>query len=378
MASATASDHAKQSTDESLTTNRLMSQANGYDDERYERAADEAMASCIAVTAKATTKQERRASQLQKPAEVQPINGAALLETTFPHLVWILEGLIPEGTILLAGKPKSGKSWFALNLLVACALAAKFLGKASTKCSGLYLALEDTPRRLKSRLAKLAVLYQGREDELANLEFVCDWPRGTYGAEKLDAHLRQNPDLKLVIIDVLAKIRPVTNRQSNAYELDYEAIATWKKVADRHRISLLIVHHTRKAEADDVYDEISGTLGLIGAVDQVIVLKTVVGPEKQATLHLRGRDLPEDHELGLQFRDGWWEHVGRANHVSANRARRGILNAIADAGGTASTKQLMDATGKSSRPSLSRLLGSMIEDGLIERDGQRFRLAPID
>lgn len=302
---------------------------------------------------------------------------AELMSMEFPPLSWIVEGLIPEGTILLAGKPKSGKSWMVLNIMVAAKLRFELLRRPVRPVDGLYLALEDTPRRMQSRMQTLMLECRHRITELGGFEYRCDWPRGAAGAVLLDEYLAAHPNCRIVAVDVLAKIRPSGDRRG-AYEQDYEAIAAWKEVADKHRITLIIVHHTRKAEADDVFDEVSGTLAINGVVDQIIVLKRMPADPKQATLHMRGRDLPDDHELGIELRAGWWHLIGRAADVAASDARREILEVLREAEGPMTTADLMKATGRRSRPSFSKLLGKMVEARHIRRVGKGYAIPDIE
>lgn len=298
-----------------------------------------------------------------------------LMAQAFAPISWMLADLIPEGTILVAGKPKSGKSWFVLNLIVAAMLGIEYLRRSVEKSSrALYLALEDNDRRMQSRVRTLMIEYATRLPELAGFEYRCDWPRGLDGAMALDEYLTRHPDCRIVAVDVLAKIRPISDRRG-AYEQDYEAVAHWKAIADKHRITLLVVHHTRKAEADDVFDEVSGTLAINGAVDQIVVLKRTPANPKQATLHMRGRDLPEDHELGIELRGGWWHYLGAAAAISANDARREVLDVLRDSDGAMTTTQLLKATGKKSRPSMSRLLSEMAKAGLVERHGRAYSVS---
>lgn len=297
-----------------------------------------------------------------------------LMQRTFAALVWIVDQLIPEGTILIAGKPKSGKSWFVLNLLLSCCFAISFLRRETVQCGVLYLALEDNDRRMKQRLGILMRLYEDKIERLRDFHYRCDWPAGLEGADALDEYLSANAAIKVVAVDVLKKIRPVADVRRNAYDLDYEAIAPWKAVADKHRVTLLLVHHSRKAEADDVFDEISGTLGINGAVDQMVVLRRLPGDDRGATLHMRGRDLPEDQELGIQLRDGWWEFQGPAAQLAANDARRVVLDCLHE-DGPMKTGDLLKATGKRSRSALSNLLARMVKDGLITRSTEGYSLS---
>src|SRR5918995_4663655 len=120
------------------------------------------------------------------------VRATELLAIEFPEPRWIVPGIIPEGTTILAGKPKMGKSWLALGT------------KRVERGAVLYLALEDNPRRLQSRLKKL--LAGGAAPE--GLELATEWPRlGDGGLDALEAWLNTHPDARLVVIDTLAKFR---------------------------------------------------------------------------------------------------------------------------------------------------------------------------
>jgi RecA-family ATPase len=81
---------------------------------------------------------------------------AELLAADIPQPKWAIEGLLPEGLAFFAGAPKLGKSWFALGLGIAVASGGYALGKIPVdEGEILYLALEDNPRRLQSRLRVL-------------------------------------------------------------------------------------------------------------------------------------------------------------------------------------------------------------------------------
>ncbi len=219
-----------------------------------------------------------------------------LLATNFAPVRYAVPGIIPEGFTLLPGPPKVGKSWLALNIAVAVASGGKVLGSVAVDCAPvLYLALEDTPRRLASRLRTVL----GDEPAPENLTFVTEWPRGLEAAERLNDHLEAVPDTGLVIIDVLAKIRGRSGAEEAMYDADYRFASSLKAVADRHGTSLLGVHHVRKAAATDFVDTVSGTHGLAGAADTIAVLKRA-RTETDAVLSVTGRDVDEaEHALTL-------------------------------------------------------------------------------
>jgi len=67
-----------------------------------------------------------------------------------------------------------------------------------------------------------------------------------------------------------------------------------------HKAVVLIVHHTRKASADDPFDELNGTTGLLGAADGGMIIRRKRGA-KHDTLHVTGKDLTEYLELAMEF-----------------------------------------------------------------------------
>nr|SBO91133.1 DNA repair protein RadA [Nonomuraea gerenzanensis] len=79
-----------------------------------------------------------------------------LMAMTFPEPRWAVPGIIAEGLSLLAGPPKVGKSWLSLGLGIAVASGAKALEAIELEPGPvLYLALEDTARRLQNRMGKI-------------------------------------------------------------------------------------------------------------------------------------------------------------------------------------------------------------------------------
>jgi hypothetical protein len=96
------------------------------------------------------------------PPKVEPwregiITAHDLCSMKFDPLKIVVPGLIPEGLTILAGRPKIGKSWFLLQCCSAVATGAAVFGSATDAASPgdvLFLALEDSRRRLQRRLTK--------------------------------------------------------------------------------------------------------------------------------------------------------------------------------------------------------------------------------
>lgn len=109
--------------------------------------------------------------------------------------------------------------------------------------------------------------------------------------------MAEHTDTKLIIIDTLQKVREVGG-DSYSYANDYQIMARLKSFADAHGLCILLVHHTRKQTADDKFDMISGTSGLLGAADGAFLLQKEKRTGNAATLEVSGRD-QQDQKLYL-------------------------------------------------------------------------------
>jgi hypothetical protein len=245
-------------------------------------------------------------------------NGAWLARQTFPPLQYAVPGVIPEGSTLLIGAPKIGKSW----LVLACGLAIASGGVALSGIKTdpprpvLYLALEDSDRRLQDRCRQLLddgtipekLDYLTRVEPGRIIPTVADWLR------------QHNGDRPAVIVDTLGKVMPPAIQGESAYQRDYRIGSELKALADAcPGSSLLVNHHERKAASSDFIDSVSGTHGLAGAADTIILL-TRDRTDSNGLLQVTGRDIPEG-EYALSFTAGVWGLDGDGLDDAASTAR---------------------------------------------------------
>ncbi|WP_324668943.1 bifunctional DNA primase/polymerase [Geochorda subterranea] len=298
----------------------------------------------IAERALQETAPESHAEQPATPSELPKIISArTLLGTPLPEPRWAFTGILPEGLNILAGKPKLGKSWLCLQLALAIG-SGKDLGgfKVAEQGEALYLALEDNPRRLKSRILKLrgpGIEIIGGKIRLLNLEWdapsttylALTWPRiGEGGVEELERWLDHHPRTRLVIIDVFDRFRPRLAKKdsANIYREDYASTEQLKQLASDRQIAILLVHHTRKADASDWLDEVSGSTGLTGSVDTTWVLKRARG-KADAELLVTGRDVEEQAwALSVDRETGLWRILGKAEEFRRTKQEDEILAAL--------------------------------------------------
>lgn len=208
-----------------------------------------------------------------------------LFDSAYQSKPPIIDGLLCRGTYLFAGSPKIGKSFLMAQLAYHVSTGTNLWGFDVRQGKVLYLALEDNYPRLQKRLYRM---FGTAENE--NLFFsVSAHQLGNGLDEQLDGFLQKHPDTSLVIIDTLQKVREVGG-ENYSYANDYQIITKLKSFTDNHNICMLVVHHTRKQTADDKFDMISGTNGLLGAADGGFVLSKDKRTSNNATLEVSGRD----------------------------------------------------------------------------------------
>lgn len=294
------------------------------------------------------------------------VDAADLLRKEFEPVKWAIEGVLPEGLAIFAGPSKSCKSWLCCEIGIAMVTGGKVFGQIPCiQGDVLYLALEDSERRLKDRIGILLrgaamprgmtiktdadIVGQGLE------EYIEDW-------------LSRHPAARLVIVDVLQKVRPPKEPGVSEYEQDYQVLTSLQKLCRDHRVAMLIVHHTRKMKADDPYDMISGSTAIQGAADTIMALMRTRG-EADATLHYTGRDVDSD-ALALEWdeKECGWRLIGKAKENKLTGERKLILEFLQREPEPVTPAILAGILGKNPH-AIQFLLGKLCEEGLVTKMG---------
>ena len=316
---------------------------------------------------------------IQRGKEPNKFDGGYTLDeldsVEFPPTQFCLPDLIPEGVVLLCSPPKLGKSYFCLNLCLAKATGGTLLDRQVEQCDSLYIALEDNAQSLKERVQK--ILVDGSKTPKGITVYHYWKSLGMGGEQDIIHHLDENPSCKLVIIDTLAKIRPTSRPNSNAYLEDYRLLNLLVDITKSHMgLTILVIHHVRKAKADDIFETISGTNGLDGASDAAIVWGR---DGKHVLFNLKGRRVPYltgDDALVMELAEDimTWQLKGRAFDICASASRREIRQALMD--GAETLKEVIEIV-NTSYEAAKKLVQRMVNDGEIERTkvGRTFKLA---
>ena len=287
----------------------------------------------------------------------------------FPPINFAVPVYIAEGLTLLAGAPKRGKSWLALDVCVAVARGGLVLG--DQKCiegDVLYGALEDSPRRMKARLQMVCQLAKQAPGRLT-VWFGKDLARLGQGCEEnLREWLMSVPNPRLIVIDTLNYIRPERMRDEDPYSYDYRSATTLQRLASEFGIAIILVHHTRKSAADDYLESISGTNGLTGGCDAVVVLDRQ--GDGSTVLKGRGRDI-EEFEVAMRFEKSTcrWEVLGDAAESRQSDIRTKILKTLREAGWLLTPGEIASLTGLRRNTVDQRLL-QMFKAGEVVRLGR--------
>ena len=237
--------------------------------------------------------QHRKLLRDMDPSYLPTISMNELYEQVYTHKPPLIEGLLYTGTYLFVGAPKLGKSFFMAQLAYHISTGTPLWGYPVRQGTVLYLALEDDYRRLQERLYRMF----GTEGTDKLFFAVSAHQLGKGLDEQLNSFIGTHPDTSLIIIDTLQKVREIGS-DSYSYANDYEIIARLKQFSDAHNICLLLVHHTRKQQAGDKFDMISGTNGLLGAADGAFLLHKEKRTSNAAVLEISGRD-QQDQKLYL-------------------------------------------------------------------------------
>lgn len=282
-----------------------------------------------------------------------------------PPLRWVIDDLIVVGLWILAGPPKVGKSYLVMDLLLALATGGLALGKIRVKPATVcYLALEDNPRRLRFRLCHLALDESSWPDTFHLINTAPRLDAGLLPA--LEAWLDEHHACRIVVIDTLARVRGKRNREDDSYTADSSVMEGLQEMAMRRDLAVMILHHVRKAPGTDIFETVSGTYGLTGPADGLMILQRTRG-EADAVLHITGRDV-EERELALSFdgRAGSWKLLGDAQHYAQSTERRALVETVtANPGRT--PKEIAELAGVK-RDSCRHLLIRLRDEGTLRSD----------
>jgi hypothetical protein len=323
-----------------------------------------------------------------------------LMLRTFKEPRWAVPGIVPEGLSALAGKPKMGKSWMALDIALGVALGQPVLGSVDVEQGDvLALFLEDGPRRLQDRIAQLLAqklnapdrLHLQPDSDMIWLDYSLDlpyperltithqWPKLDEkggGLQLIEHWVEEHPDARLIIIDTFGKVKPNPGKGS-AYDADTEALGPLQQMALRLGLAVLVLTHLRKEKVDDPLEMINASMGFAGALDGVLILNRVRG-NADATLYVTGRDVREDkdHALSWNAENARWSLSGDAAEARLTGERNEVLQAIKRADGWVSARVIAQTLRKEEK-AVRYLAGKLVAESFVESSTKGYRTTTV-
>lgn len=285
---------------------------------------------------------------------------ADLLDTEFPKPRWAIPGIIPEGLTIFGGRPKVGKSFLMLQAAWAIGTGGRFFDNPIEAGRVLYLALEDSPRRLQRRLLDMGITRD------TAIEFLTNWqPLHKGGLDSLLIEIERDI-YRLIVIDTLTRSIPgVDQKDETVIGPIFDSL---QRMAINRNIAIGLIDHTRKptSYASDPIDDIMNATVKTEIADVILALYKEPG-KAGATLRGRGRDI-EEIALKLDW-DGYtrcWHSLGNAGEIAITERRNEILEALKILG-KSKAPAIARHIGKD-RSNTAKRLNDLSNNGLIHRE----------
>ena len=257
-------------------------------------------------------------------SEFDTFTAKELQDMELPPIKWIVKEMLPQGLAILAAPSKAGKSWMMFQLCLAVSQGQTFLERETIKSGCWYLALEDSRTRMKDRLLKV----NGPGALPSNLHISIKAPTLDSGLlDLMQVTLEEHKDIKLIIIDTLQKVRGKIDRNDSVYGNDYREMGVLKNFADENQVCILLVHHLRKMKDDDIFNQISGSTGIMGSCDTVFTISKKKRQDEDATFSMTGRDIVQDDiTITYDKNSHKWVKVNNAEEKEALKRKQEYEN----------------------------------------------------
>ncbi|MEW6215669.1 MAG: AAA family ATPase, partial [Nitrospirota bacterium] len=303
-----------------------------------------------------------------KPSSVTPLKDYQLedfLKIKYPKVKYLIQDILPEGLSILAGAPKIGKTFFALNMALSIASGTKTLGILQTEKTGVaYFALDEKDQFVQEKINSI-IQAQGLTHIPDNFRLIFDINKMSEGGyEQITSYLDEHPDIKLLIIDTMGRIRKPA-KLGNAYEQDVESIGQIQSICNKKNVSILLIHHLKKGRHEDYIENLSGSMGISGTVDTILHLDRGRG-EQEGNLKVTGRLIKEEQDLAIKFHKDLlnWQILGNSTIYSQSKERQEIINLLLEEGTALKDKEIAEILGKS-YDTIRKTTYRMYKDGLL-------------
>jgi len=316
---------------------------------------------------------ERKEAKEREDRDKEAARGKTLSEVLARKVVppvYLLDDLLTEGFTILAGRPKSGKSWLCLQLAHSLAVGAPFIGEFKplnrtpdadpTWSKVCYLAFEDSDNRLTYRTKTIGCL---PSDDLV---FYTQWPRGQAGISAIHEYAKCHD---VVIIDILQRVIG-SDVDFNAYEQVMDVMSVLSDIWRSTGTSIIAVMHTRKRGKEGAtLESVLGSQGFVAAVDNIAMLARRA-ESKKGYLRIEQRDTFDVPDIAMELtEDNAWAYLGLTRDIQRGEAAQIIVSILEDEGEPMSSKEISAIAGESeiSSSNVRQMLKRLTDEGTIYR-----------
>ena len=295
-----------------------------------------------------------------------------IMATEYTPIYYAVPGLLPAGLTFLSGRQKIGKSWLSLQLCCAIASGGKVFDLDVPRGKVLYCALEDTPRRIKSRTQKQCWPRGLPVDFIFGDSFEAEIGDMTHGGSDRLLNMIAAEKYQLVVIDPFNRAigQFLKSGDANDSSVITKALSPLQRAAVGMNSSIVMVDHHSKASGSnlnpDAMNDMLGSVSKGGVADAGWSLYKERG-KFGAKLQIVGRDIEEDKMLALEFDKalGIWHCNGDAREVTITQNKQEILKFL-EGNGRTSLTGICDATGQSKSHACERLQ-DLITESLVRK-----------
>ena len=213
------------------------------------------------------------------------VGAASFFDKEPPPIEWLIEGVAEKkNLIMMAGAPKTAKSWMAIEMGLCVATGKPLFGDPlllgrEKKGRVLFCFLEDGPHNVHARITALA-----RSKGVTNVKDLSLMFRFGGGIDMGNSEQAQRfgqivseeyPDLDLIVFD---PFRNLHYGDENDSANIIRVMENLRSVRDKTGAAVLVIHHTRKPSSSDKNNPgfaIRGSGAIFGAVDGLVALSNV-------------------------------------------------------------------------------------------------------
>ncbi len=290
-----------------------------------------------------------------------PLSDALAQAPTEPE--WLWDGyLSPESLVLLASKPKVGKSTFLFGLFAALEHGTSFLGRATRRTGALLLSeeragtLAEKARRFQlGDRVHLLMRHQAREHQWGEV------------AQQAIGYCHEN-ELGLLVVDTFDKWTGLRSDAENNAGAVLEALEPLQQVASAG-IGVLISAHQRKADGKHG-DAVRGSNALAGGVDVITELERPPAGVEPTVRVLRSvsRYDSTPEELAAELEDHAYAACGDLDSLRAKARTEQVRHALEEIG-EATVEEITERLDDVSKDTVRRSLGQLVDAGEAQRRG---------